>query len=101
MTVTRNAREAALANLDVASFFKFDLLDRFRYRVIKLLRYRNEDYLARRLLDRMNNLSPLDDWRRSGLLGMLDAWDIGGSISPAMFTMLQMKVQDMLGESEG
>lgn len=88
------AEERALSALDVSSFFKLNLLESFAYRLLKLCRYRREDYYARRLLERMDNLSPLDRFSRGGLLGMLDAWDISGSISPHMFTMLQGRVQD-------
>lgn len=88
------AQERALIALYVPGYFGLNLFETIAYRLTRIAFYRHEVRLARRLLERMDNLLPLTNYSRSGLLGMLDAWDIAGDISPQMFTMLQITVQD-------
>lgn len=80
--------------LDVVRYFELTFFGTIQYRFYRVIYWRQEDYLARRLLDRMKSLTPLDNFSRGGLLGMLDAWDIAGEMSPLMFAMLSIRVQD-------
>jgi hypothetical protein len=86
--------ESALLALDVPRYFKLGLIKGTLYRLAGMFLYRREKRYARRLLQIMESTLPLSNFQRGNLLGMIDAWDISGDISPLMHAMLQIIVQD-------
>lgn len=89
-----DAQERAMNALDVSGYFGLGLFEGFVYRLMKIFLYRHEERFARRVLELMENLLPLGDFERGTLLGMLNAWSISKDISPHMYALLQIKIQD-------
>lgn len=92
--MTDDAKERALDALDVPAYFGLNPFESFVYRLAKFFLYRREDRFARRVLELMRNTSPITDFSRGTLIGMLDAWYMSGDMSMQMHMLLQMKIQD-------
>jgi hypothetical protein len=94
MPTNSEAEDRAIEELDVSALFGLNLFESLWYRLMKVFLYRREERFARRVLELMNNTLPLTDFGRGILLGMLDAWDMSGDMSPHMHILLQTRIQD-------